>query len=360
VPNVELQINGQKWVGWQKIRIVQSIKQASNGFTLSLADRWEYGQAVMPIQKGQSCQVLVDGILLVTGYLVDVNPDYDNKGHQISVSGYSKAIDLVDCSTAGMQFNGRTLLQIAQALAGPFGIGVTASADIGAAFPAVAIEPGESIFEFLNKLSRVRAVRLVSMPDGSVSFVQTGTAVSPTALVFGENILRATAMFSSQGDFSAVSVVSQMRGTDDNFGDAAAVINAGAVNAAVRYRPLTVIADGPANAADCKNRAQAELNRRAGEGQAISYTVQGWYNADALWAPNVLVDVVDPLLNVNARLLVAEVVFEVDDQAGFITLLDVRPPAAFDLAPLSMDAIPDVVKVRKSVSKRARGAGVVE
>jgi prophage tail gpP-like protein len=353
VPNVELLINGQRWSGWQKIKVVQSIKTAANWFDLTLTDRWEIGSDVMPIKKGSACQVLIDGAPIITGYLFDVLPSYDADSHSINVGGFSKAKDLLDCSLPGQQFNGRTLLQIAQALCQPFGISITAGADIGGAFPAVALEPGEPIFDFLNDLSRLRAVRLISLPDGTISFVQTGTAVSPTPLVYGQNILRAQARFNADGDFSALTVVSQTRGTDDYFGEEAALNSATATTAYSRYRPHTLSADGPANNADCKRRAQAEMNRLAGEGQSISYTVQGWYNAGGLWSPNVLVDVDDPLLNIHDRLLIAQVAFEVDDQGGFLTMLEVQPASAFDLVPLSIDAIPDAVKVRTSKSKRS-------
>ena len=229
---------------------------------------------------------------------------------------------------------------------------MTAGADIGAAFPTVVIEPGESIFEFLNKLSRLRAVRIVSLPDGSISFVQTGTRVSPTSLVFGKNILKCNAHFSAEGDFSSVTVLGQTPGTDTEYGDSAALNKSTATNANVRYRPLVINADGPADNADCKIRAQAEMNRLAGECQGILYMVQDWYNALSLWDANVLIDIYDPFINVNDRLLITQVNFDVDIQMGFITTIEVQPAAAFDLKPLSIDQIPDQIKVKSTKSKR--------
>ncbi len=351
--NVQLLINGQLWGGWKKVKVVQSIKTASNWFDFSLADRWISDVTPMPILKGQPCQVLIDSIPVITGYVMDVLPSYDAESHTINIGGLSKAVDLVDCSTSGLQFSGRTLLQIAQALGAPFGIAVTSAADVGAPFPAVALEPGQSIFDFLNELSRVRGVRLISLPDGSISFVNTGTLVSPTPLIYGDNILRASARFSAEGDFSQVTVVSQTRGTDTDFGAAVSLNGATAFSSGSRYRPLTVIADGPANTADCKVRSRAELNRRSGEGQLISYTVQGWYNAGGLWTPNTLVDIFDPILNINDRLLITQIGFEVDDQSGFTCTLEVQPSAAFDLLPLEIAAIPDAVKINTKRSKRA-------
>ena len=354
MPNVELVVAGQRWSGWQQINIVRSIKQAANWFSLSLADRWESGSAVMPIKKHMPCQVLIDGILVITGYVMDVLPSYDAESHEIRVGGFSPAIDLVECSTIGQQFSGRTLTQIAQTLVQPFGIAVTAGADVGGAFPTVALEPGQPIFDFLNELSRVRGVRLVSLPDGSISFVQTGTTVSTTALVYGQNIKRCNGRFSGSGDFSAVTVLSQAAGTDDTYGEAAALNSAVATNAGVRYRPLTIIADSPAHTGDCQLRARAEMNRLQGEGEMISYTVQGWYDAPGvLWDANVLVDVFDTILNINDRMLITQVAFDVDEHLGFMTMLEVQPPEAFELIPLTLDGIPDAVKLKAHRSKRS-------
>lgn len=351
--DLSLLVNGVAYGGWEAIRVTVTIMAGVNSFDLSLTDRWEAGGDVIPLVKGQSCQILVDGTPVITGYLWDVLHSYDDEHHTINVIGFSKAKDLVDCSTNGQQFSGRTLLQIATALCDPFGITVTLGADVGKALPTVAIRPGEKIFDFLNELSRIRGVRLISLPDGSIQFVQAGTLVSPTPLVFGDNIKRASALFSAESDFSSLSVAGQAAGSDTTYGDAVTTTAATVTNPAVRYRPLTVIADSPADAAGCKTRAQAEMNRLSGMGQAVAYTVQGWDNSDGLWTPNFLVPVFDPVLNIDDQLLIGQVTFSVDEHGGSIAVIEAMPSAAFDLQPLSIDEVPDQVKVKKHRSKRS-------
>jgi len=334
MPNVTLKIDDQNWDGWTSIRIVRSIKQAANTFDLELTDRWVGQDQARPIRDDSKCQVLIDDELVISGYVFEVSPSYDQGSHSISVSGLSSAADLVDCSTKGQQFSGRNLLQIASALAAPFGIAVTAETDIGGPFAKVALEAGQSIFDFLNELSRIRGVRVVSKADGSIVFIRTGTAVAPTALEFGKNIKSASARFSTSERFSEYRVLGQTSGTDRSYGNNAAHAEALAKDANLRYRPICITADGPANTADCKIRSAAELNRRTGEGQTISYVVQGWRHANGLWEPNVLVDVNDRFFNKSTRLLISQVTFSIDDSGGTVTTLDVAPPQAFDLLPL--------------------------
>jgi len=328
-----LKIDDKAWDGWTSIRVVRSIKQAANTFDLELTDRWAGQPNLRPIRDDSKCQVWIDGDIIISGYVFEVMPSYDELSHSIAVSGLSAAADLVDSSTKGRQFSGRTLLQIAADLAAPFGIAVAAETDIGGPFAKVALEAGQSIFDFLNELSRIRGVRIVSKSDGSLAFIRTGTAVAPTKLVYGQNIKSASGRFSSSERFSEYRVLGQTSGTDLFHGDQAAHAEALVKDLNLRYRPTCIIADGPAHAADCKTRSAAEMNRRAGEGQSISYTVRGWHHAQGLWEPNVLVDVEDPLLNVMARLLISQVTYSIDDNGGSITVLEVTPKQAFDLEP---------------------------
>lgn len=336
--NLELLIDGYSWSGWKSIRVVRSIKQAANTFDLELTDRWVGQQSIRPISDDSKCQLLIDGEIVISGYVFEIMPSYDAGNHDLAVSGLSAAADLVDCSTKGQQFSGRTLLQIATDLAAPFGIAVSAETDIGGPFEKVALEAGQSIFDFLEELSRIRGVRLVSKADGSITFIRTGTTVAPTALIYGKNIKAASARFSSSERFSEYRVLGQTSGTDLFHGERAAHPEALVKDLNLRYRPICIVADGPAHTADCKTRSAAEKNRRDGEGQSVTYTVQGWRHVGGLWEPNVLVDVQDPLMKINGRRLISQVTFSIDANGGSLTALEVAPKEAFDLEPVPAKA----------------------
>jgi len=323
---------------------MRSLESGADSFELGLTDRWADDQKVRGIRAGAACQLRLDGEPVVTGYIDDVLPEYDAATHSLRVSGRSKVGDLVDCSLAGesgqpRQWKRRNLLEIARELAGLFGIDVQALTDVGADFRAVSLEPGQSIFSFLEELARIRAVRLVSAADGSMLITRAGLGRSPTALVLGENILRASGEFSVRDRFSDYIVLGQQTGMtwDVDTATASAHLRGSAQDQALvtapRYRPTVILAEGTVDTADCRRRAEWQRNTAAGRGQGVVYTVSGWTHASGLWQPNRVVPVVDSWLGVDADRLIVSVQFLLD-AAGQRTELRVMPKEAFDLVPL--------------------------
>ncbi|MCY1461514.1 hypothetical protein D9M71_791800 [compost metagenome] len=99
-----------------------------------------------------------------------------------------------------------------------------------------------------------------------------------------------------------------------------------------RHRPLTLIADGPLDAAAARERVTWERNVRWGRSQSISYTVQGHRQGNgALWRPNQLVGVFDTYQFLDgAERLITDLTYVLDEQ-GERSDLTVMPREAFDL-----------------------------
>ncbi|WP_156302866.1 phage baseplate assembly protein [Methylogaea oryzae] len=301
MPNVVLKIDGTEWAGWQQIQVVRSLRQGADTFELALTDRWAAGARPRPIRADAACQVLLDGHVAITGYVFEVSPSYDAGSHSIKVSGLSKAADLIDSSLPGQQWSDRTLLQIAQELGKPFGINATAEAGADKKIARAVLEPGQTVFGFLEELSRAQGVRLVSKPNGGVAFVRAGAGNAAVALVLGENIKAASGRLSTEKRHSQYHALGQHAGSDLWNGTDAAHASAVEKDGRIRHRPLTLIADGNADGADCKTRCAWEKQRRCGESQTATYTVQGWTCGDGLWQPNTLVQIRDPFLGIDDR-----------------------------------------------------------
>ncbi len=332
--DLQLIIDNQVWDGWKSARVRRSIRQAADSFELSLTDRWFGNPKARPIRSDSPCRIAIDGETVITGYVYDVTPDYDHQDHYITVTGFSKAKDLVDCSIVGKQFRNRSLLQIATELAKPFGISVLSDiAEVTKPFHKVSLEAGQSIFSFLEELCRIRGVRMVSTPRGDIALIQTGSEKISTPLVLGENILKASGRNSSEFRFSEYKVLGQSAGTDDWYGTQAAHVEAVERDGSTRYRPHTLLADGPANKTDCQARAITEKNRRYGESRSIRYTVQGWHHANGLWLPNYMVDIDDSYQNIKNTWLIPSVDYVIDENGSF-TEIEVSPKEAFNLSPL--------------------------
>lgn len=170
-PDVRLEIAGQLYGGWTSITIHRGLDQVAGSFDLTVTERWPGSDIPKPVKPGQACRVLVDGAPVVTGYVDDVRPSYDDKSHTVSVSGRDKTADLVDCSAPSTQWAGRSLPQIAAELCRPFGISVRTECDCSAPFQRLKNNEGDSVFQTLEAAARVRAVMLVT--DGSGALVLT-------------------------------------------------------------------------------------------------------------------------------------------------------------------------------------------
>lgn len=345
--DVSLLINGQSFTGWKTTRINRSIKQICDTFSLTLSERWSgrMGTAAPPqVRAGDACEIYCGDDLALTGYVDDALPSYNSNQHTISVSGRSKAADLVDCGHPGKQWTQpRTLYQLALELAGDFGIPVRADTDVGAPFQRPAIEAGQTRYEFLEKLARQRGVRLVSDVDGTLVITRTSSLVLPDALELGKNIRAASGRFSMRDRFNEVIVVGQTAGTDTWNGTAAQSNQGSATDASVRQsRRHYMVAENAADAAACRRRAEWQRNTNYGNGEALTYTVSGWRHSGGLWLPNRRVPVTDKWMRLDRLELLISSVQYVLDEEGRSTELQVMPPEAFDLVPLKTKQVGEV------------------
>lgn len=333
MPEVLLTVDGHDWAGWKNYRINLGMQQLSGSFDLSLTDRWA-GQTVRrALRAGAPCTLHYDGQLLITGYLDSVTPSYDAEQHSLSVSGRDKTADLVDCSARPTQWIGRGLADVARELCAPFGIGVIDQAGANAPFRSLKPNDGETVFEVLDQAARIRGVLLITDGRGNLVITRAGRERADDTLVLGRNVLSGSGNFDLRDVFSTYTFKGQQAGDDWLSGETAAAVMAHASDKRIRrYRPLTLIADGPLDAAGACERVVWERNVRWGRSQSIGYSVQGHrQSSGALWRPNLLASVVDPYqFLADEQRLIIDVAYSLDDR-GERSELTVMPREAFDL-----------------------------
>ncbi len=357
---VELKINGFYFGGWQSVRIERGIEQIAGTFELSVTDRWNtaQGQQVMDLKPGQACEVLVDGVTVITGYTDTVTRSYDKAAHSISVSGRDKTGDLVDCSSIykSGQWQNKKLEQIAADLCAPFGIKVLVATDTGAALPAFSIQEGESVFESLERAAKMRALLLVSDGLGNLLLTRAGTAKAPTDLTEGGNLLSAEAGFDWKDRFSVYIAKGQAQGSDDSYAETVAQPGGSVTDVAItRYRPFIVVAEDQGGNATLTQRAEWERNVRAGRGTRATLTVQGWQANGVLWQPNTLARLVSPLLSADVELLIVSAGYSLDE-SGSITTLQCARPSAFD----TLEEVKQTRLDKKIRKKQGDEAGITQ
>lgn len=338
-----LNLGGTSYGGWTRINVHRGIEEIAGTFELALTERWPEHQQPLVIPPGAACSVAIDGQTVITGYVDAVDHGYDANSHALTVTGRDKTGDLVDCSAvhAKGEWRNARIDQIARDLAQPFGIAVRTSGDMGAAFPAFAIEPGETVFDCIERAARQRALLLTSDGLGNLVIGQPGSERMGTALKCGENLLSAQARNDNANRYSSYSVLGQRAGSDQVSGAAAAQVKATAADAGVtRHRPLVIVDEDQGDIAGFQRRAKWEAGVRAA--RALTYTgaVNGWRHADGLWQPNTLVQVYDPVLRLDRQLLVRDVDYVMDDQTGQISQLVLTPAEAYALLPVPAKKAP--------------------
>ncbi|URV22498.1 baseplate protein [Escherichia coli] len=248
------------------------------------------------------------------------------------IAGRSLTADLIDCAAEPTQFNGRSLVQIAQALAAPFGIEVVNSGAPSGVIPDVQPDHGETVIEVINKILGQQQALAYDDPHGRLVIGGIGSTRAHTALVLGENILSCDTEKSIRERFSVYQVAGQRAGNDDDFGEATTTaLRARTEDAFIaRYRPMYIRQTGQATGAGCIARADFEARQRAARTDETTYVVQGWRQGNGtLWQPNQRVIVFDPVCGFdNTELLVSEVTFT-QDQNGTLTEIRVGPPDAY-------------------------------
>lgn len=375
---VRLLVNGTEYGGWKSVRIEAGIERQARSFSLSITDRWP-GATDVPrrVVAGDACEVWIGDDLVMTGH-VDATPiSYDGGSVSVSVQGRSKTADLVDCcpittgtlaapstrwrSASGQgsgqspvavpvqssaQWRRQKVETVAAALAAPYGVRVLTEVNTGAAIADHQVQVGETVFESIDRMMRLRQLLSTDNARGDLVFIDVGSAGrAATSLELGVNILAGFASLDFSGVYSDYVCKGQRAGNDDAFGASVAEEEGESQDdgeqwqtgsqattrdtMAARRRVLVLKQHGQADAGTCQDRADYERSSRRGKALQATYTVAGWRQANgALWVPNQIVQVRDPVIGFDSEMLIAEVSYQLDE-GGAIAQLRVGPVDGF-------------------------------
>jgi len=328
---ISLKVGGVVFEGWTSVRIEQGLDALAGSFSVGLTERWPGHPDQWGIEAGDSCEVFIGEDQVMTAWIDRFSASVDPDRHPVEVAGREKTADLVDCSAVHKpgSWKNRTLEQIAAELAKPFGIRVTAVTSTGRPFDKVALQQGETVFEFIDRLARQRGVMPVTTVTGDLEFRRPAQQAAGYSLELGAN-LKAVSFDNDITDrFSAYT----LKGHAD---DGATRPKGEAKDPGVRrHRPLLIVNDDDSSSASLRDRAIWEASVRAGKAQTVNAIVQGWRSASGeLYRPDRLVPVKAPLVGIDATLLVVGVQLELNDQGRKAGLM-LAPKEAFQLEPIA-------------------------
>lgn len=338
-PDVTLTVGGKSYDGWKTINVKRSLEQFSGSFDLGISETWPGTLAARAVTVGEECQVLLGSIPVITGYVDDVLPTYSATSHEVVIQGRDRAADLIDCSAEHKsgEWKDRTLVQIAEDLARPYGVGVIAEVDVGQRFTRFRLNDGESVWEALARAGRMRGLFFMSDGLGNLLITRAGTRRCVTSLVKGVNIESGAGIFSQRDRYQTYVVKAQHTGTPFSDGEENSARRFKVQDQQVgRHRLLILLADDEADTDTCRQRATWEKNVRIGGSRRGRFSVQGWTQENGtLWQPNRLVSVKDEFLGLSepTDLLIVNVTYK-KDKDGTTTEIEVVPPQALDIRPL--------------------------
>ncbi|MFL1562484.1 phage baseplate assembly protein [Pseudomonas sp. O64] len=329
---VTLSVNGMDYSGWTKVSITASIERQCRQFDVGVT--WEFsGDVPIPIRHGDRCAVRIGADHVLTAFVFKTPISYDAKQITRGIGGRSKTADLVDCAAINKpgQWRGQSLQAIVKALASTYKIDVVSEVAETSKITDHTIEPGETVFESIDRLLTLS--RLLSTDDalGRLVIVSPGNAGRAVdSLQLGQNVMTGSSDLDFSGVFSEYRVIGQRKGTDDESGAASSEVAATVTDPrAPRYRVLLIQESGDLTPELAQARANWERGNRIGKALTLNYKVQGWRQSNgALWRVNLIVRVVDRALGIDRDMLISEVKYDLDEN-GTTCSLSVAPAEAF-------------------------------
>lgn len=346
--DVTLKVDGVALKGWLDVHVSRGIERCPSDFSLRMTERYPGSIDAMQIKDGQACEIWIGADRVITGYVDYVMPAIYGRSHDVTVAGRGKCQDLVDCAAEwpNHQVSGMDVLQMATALAKPFGISVESVGDMGAVIPAFNIMIGEGVWEVVERWARVRQLLAYETPAGNLKLhkVDKGEVgafpLAASGFQEGVNVEKAVACWRSDQRFSVYTAHMMNVDIFSDTGDGPNLLGKFTDPGVKRFRPRRIFMEtgGVGNAAEnARERAQWEGMRRWGRSGSIKLTTDSWRDkSGTLYTPGTSVPVDIPALHkrgtAGAPWVISEVAY-IKGERGTTCDLTLMPPQAFLVQP---------------------------
>ena len=356
--NLTLLANGQVMSGWQTIRVTRGMENVPSDFDIVLTDRYPTASNQMEIEAGMSCQVMIGGDLVLTGFIDVVILSVNAQQHQIRIIGRSKVEDLVDSSITSDEMQGygikvASLPELAAKLCtqAPYKIPVKNLSKRDLSLPValgnqVQAVLTESPWNIMERISRGLGVLMYDDTDGAVIIADVGNSTMASGFQEGVNVQQVTLQTSMHDRFSVYIPSLLNFNLVDDKGAQSSQTYPGATDPGVgRYRPKVIVSEtfqiGEGSFAT--TRAQWEASRRMGRSHVINIVCDSWRDTDGvLWQPNAFAPIDLPSVKVTDgpdQWIIASVTFARDISSGTTANLILMPKAAFQPEPIILAPI---------------------
>jgi prophage tail gpP-like protein len=337
--DLRLIVNGRSYAGWKRVRVTRSIESLAGSFELDVSDRWAEQEVPWAIAEEDACRVEIDGEAVIDGFVDHRTLSIDSQSRRLGYRGRDRAAALVDCSAVldKWTFNSASVLDIARALAKPFGITVSLQPGIVLPKPLakLVVSPGDTAWAVIEKAAQAAGVLVVSSGTRGILITRAGE-VRADAIVEGENLLAASVDYDGTARFGRYIVATQTAGTDEASGGATRIRAEATDEGVIRSERVLLVRPESGITTDyARTRADWEARIRAAKAETVSVTVLGWKQPTLgdLWPVNAIITVRAPSIGVDGKLLISQADYSLDNEGGEITQLRLVRPDAFDPEP---------------------------
>jgi prophage tail gpP-like protein len=340
----EITVNGMNYRDWESVLVRDAEMESSDFFEFTCSEGMPFAKdwAAVRIRPGDRCTVKLAGQLAITGFVETRQVSYNENSHGIKISGHSntRLLTYGAAQTKTNEFKDKSYKEIANTVTKPFGVQFKPVGNVSEKkFERYHIPPGETAWNVLESLARMRGIVLGSDTEGNLTgrtmFMPTGDS-----LIEGVNILEGHEVMSMNGggaggddDKNPVNLsTSQQTGNDQRWG-AKSAHDPSASNSNSHgkvmggnggtYSPKRTLAEVPGDKKDLGMRNKMENERAGVEQLTVDIVVQGWLKpSGGLWKAGDKCHVKSPMLIVDEELKIMKVEFTQDSKSGTRTSIN--------------------------------------
>jgi prophage tail gpP-like protein len=327
-------VDGKKFSDWETVMIQHRWTEAYPIFKFTTADEVEIPMdwRLLQFKPGDECAIYLGKHLAITGIITIRQAAYDAKRHGVELQGkgitwYAHRASIL--APLG-NFDNQSFKQVADTVAGQAGIKVLPVGMLDPTpFPRLQCEPGETCWDFLERIARPR--KIVMGSDHQGNFLAIGQHTKPVTadLAEGVNIKKAQVTIAKENIYSGYWVIGSTAASNEQSGTAASEQRAMVAGSAKRYSPILTTAEQPVwNQAEIQRRAEAEATWHEGTFLEAFITVQGWMRPsdNSIWEAGTNVRIWSPMAMLDMVLKIQSVTFMQSREAGTETVLDLVAP----------------------------------
>lgn len=356
---------------WESVSISSALDAVAMSFELGVVAKDSLKRSsLIPCFPGDEVEIAIDGHKVLSGYVEKTPVSYSASSASAKIIGRSKTCDLIDCNPitnsddykdasdgayswqsakdknktyidpptsnlSSIEWKGLKLGQIIAQLIQPYNVRLVFEGDDQLRKQLNRVvnydtSPTETVLKAIQNLVKKEDLLFYCDENGDLVIGVRGYSKTNNPLILGKNILTANANFDYSKLFRTYKVTGEKSGSNSSLGIANNSVYGKADYLGItRTRLNTVKAKGSSSKEDCDKQAINIRNYESAQANVITYTVQGWYDDlnKTLWRVNTLVQVYDPFLDTQDVVLIKKVTFNLSNDGGTTTILEVIPPA---------------------------------